>query len=1166
MIACPSCGVTNPSEARFCGDCGTPLARACPQCGAEVPAGKRFCLACGASLETPPRHALGEERKVVTVLFCDLVGFTARSDRADPEDVRARLRPYHARLREDIERYGGKVEKFLGDGVMAIFGVPVAHEDDPERAVRAALRIQRSIQELNETQPGLDLAARVAVTTGEALVSADPRGEGLVGDVVNSASRLQEVAPPGGIVVGEGTYRATRDRIEYQELAPVRVKGKEAPLAIWEAQAARTRFGVDAVEESPTPFVGRETELALLKDAYARAVHDPSVQLVTITGEPGVGKTRLVRELFSYLDARPDVLAWWRQGRCLPYGEGITFWALGEIVKGQAGILESDGREEATEKLEGAVRALIDQPSERDWIATRLAPLVGAEVAESRTGVAQSESFAAWRQFLEAMAAQRPLVMVIEDLHWADPTLVQFIDHLLDHSLGVPLLVLCTARPELYQAHPGWGGGKRNSATIALSPLSDEATASLLASLLEQAVLPAETQRLILDRCGGNPLYAREFVRMLEDRGLLERRGRIVKISEDLPIPPSVQGLIAARLDLLPPAQKSLVKAAAVLGKVFWPGAISAIESADPPAVDAALLDLTRRELVRPSRTSSVEGEAEYSFWHLLVRDVAYGQIARAERAEKHRGAAAWIEQMAGERVGDHAELLAHHYGQALELAGAAGLNDLDELQETTGRFLVMAGDRAFQLDVARAETYYRKALELMRPGDPRRGRVLTQVGRAAYETGRYQERERHLEEAIGELQAAGDRPGEGEARIWLARHFWQRGEAARSDTQLEEAVRILESGPPGPELSHAYAHRAAQRALRGRAKEALPLAEEALALAGDLSIEEDVVRALHARGIARQDLGDVRGLDDLREALRRSLEHGISYWASVSYINLTVWTHLTEGWKGSFDLVEAGIDFAHQHGITTNAEWMTMQTLWLRFDRGDWDDLLELAESLIREDQARGGTLMGLFAMLPQALVLLERGQIDQAARIQEQLLPRVREAKDLQALAPGLAISAIVHHARGQTDEAAELTGELLALGSLAIRQIEYPPLLRALVAAGEVDSAHVLLGNLRGIAVRHRNADLTGRALLVEAGQDFKQALELYSEASGRWSDYGLVLENAHALLGAGRCLTALGKQEEARGILEEAREIFSRLKARPALAEVDDWLERATALGS
>jgi class 3 adenylate cyclase/tetratricopeptide (TPR) repeat protein len=1165
MIDCPSCGVTNPSEARFCGDCGASLAQTCPRCDSEVPAGKRFCLSCGAALEAPVVRASADERKVVTVLFCDLVGFTARSDQADPEDVRARLRPYHARLQEDIERYGGKVEKFLGDGVMAVFGVPVAHEDDPERAVRAALRIQGSIQELNDTQPGLDLAARVAVTTGEALISSDPRGEGLVGDVVNSASRLQEIAPPGGIVVGESTYQATRDRIEYTELAPVRVKGKEAPLAIWQALAARTRFGVDALEETPTPFVGRETELALLRDAYARAVQDPSVQLVTITGEPGVGKTRLVRELFTELDARADVLAWWRQGRCLPYGEGITFWALGEIVKSQAGILESDGREEATQKLEGAVRALIDQLSERDWMVTRLAPLVGVETAESRTGVAQSESFAAWRRFLEAMAAQRPLVMVIEDLHWADPALVQFIDQLLDRSVGVPLLVVCTARPELYQAHPGWGGGKRNSATIALSPLSDEATAGLLAALLDQAVLPAEPQRLILDRCGGNPLYAREFVRMLEDRGLLERRGRIVKISEDLPIPPSVHGLIAARLDLLPLAHKSLVRAAAVLGKVFWPGALSAIEGADLPAVEGALLDLTRRELVRPSRTSSVEGEAEYSFWHLLVRDVAYGQIARTERAEKHRAAAAWMERMAGERVGDHAELLAHHYGQALELAAAAGLTDLDQLKETTGRFLVMAGDRAFNLDVSRAETFYRRALEQMRPDDPRRGRVLAKVGRAADQSGRYQEGERYQEEAIDRLKAAGDSLGEGEARIWLARNLWQRGEAARSDVQLEEAVHILEAGPPGPELSHAYAHRAAQRALRGRPEEALPLAEEALALADDLSIEEDVVRALHARGIARMDLGELGGLDDLREALGRSLEHGLSYWASVSYINLNVWTHLTEGWRASLDLVKEGIEFAHQHGITTLAEWMTMQTLFPRFDRGDWDDLLELAESLTREDRERGGTQMGLFAMIAQALVLLERGQTDQATRIQEELLPRAREAEDIQMLAPGLAVSAIVNYVRGQTKQAAELTGELLALGSLTVRQFGSGALLRVLVAAGETESAEHLLRNLQSTQTRHGNEHLTGRALLAEAGQDFEHALEIFSEAAGRWKDYGQMLEQAHALFGAGRCLTALGKQEEAREALEQAGQIFGSLRARPALAEVDAWRERA-ALGS
>ena len=377
------------------------------------------------------------------------------------------------------------MEKFVGDAVMAVFGAPVAHEDDAERAVRAGLRILEAIAELNDADPALALQVRIGIDTGEAVVALGARpeeGEGIVtGDVVNTASRLQGAAPVDGIAVSEQTYRQTERVFDYEELEPGQVKGKTEPLALWRPLVARARFGSDVTRTHAAPLVGRELEKTLLVGTFERSVQQRSCQLVTIVGEPGVGKSRLCAELFGYIDERPELVTW-RQGRCLPYGEGIAFWALGEIVKAECGILESDSPEEAEAKLERAVSA--DEP-DRIWLAARLAPLVGAPAEPA----SQEESFTAWRRFLEALAAEGPTVLVVEDLHWADDALLSFLEHLADWSQGVPLLVLCTARPELQEAHPTWAAGLRNATTINLAPLTDEETARLIGSLLERSVL-----------------------------------------------------------------------------------------------------------------------------------------------------------------------------------------------------------------------------------------------------------------------------------------------------------------------------------------------------------------------------------------------------------------------------------------------------------------------------------------------------------------------------------------------------------------------------------------------------------------------------------------------------------------------------------------------------
>jgi class 3 adenylate cyclase/tetratricopeptide (TPR) repeat protein len=1144
------------------------VVQVCPRCGEENPKRARFCLACATPLA--PATTPEEERKVVSVLFVDLVGFTERSDRADPEDVRARLRPYHARLKQEIESRGGTVEKFVGDAVMAVFGAPVAHEDDAERAVLTALRILDAIPELNEAYPELELSVRAAVNTGEAVVALGARpqeGEGMVaGDVVNTASRLQHVAPVASVVVGEITHRATSHAIDYEELEPVTVKGKAEPISIWRAIGLRTRLGVDLVGARPTPFIGREHDLALLKETYARTLRESSIQLVTVTGEPGVGKSRLVAEFRAFVDYQPEIV-FWRQGRCLPYGEGITFWALGEVVKGQAGILESDSPEQASEKLGSSIQALIGEVSEREWLEARLAPLVGLN-PEAAGATERSELFAAWRRFFEAIAAARPLIVIFEDLHWADGAMLEFVEHLVDWSTGVPLLVVCTARPELYEREPSWGGGKRNSTTISLSPLTGEETARLLSALFGRAVLPADTQAALLEHAGGNPLYAEEFVRMLTDRGILTPQGRLVQDGE-IPVPETVQALVAARLDTLTAERKSLLHDAAVVGKVFWAGALASIGGVDETAVKEGLHELARKELVRRARISSVHGEDECSFWHLLVRDVAYQQIPRAARARKHRAAAAWIERIAAERVADHAEILVHHYGQALELTRAAGAaEDVSELEATLGRFLVMAGDRAVDLDLAKSDAFYRWALELLPAADPRRAAVLAKAAEAAFRGGRYPEAERVCREAIAGFRTQEEIVAQAEATAKLGNILWYRGESAEALELSREATRLLEGQPPGRELAYASVRMAAQLVMTGHQDEALDWSGNALVLAEKLGLEDHAVMARGFRGGARCGLGDLGGLEDLREALGRGLELGLGYETGVQYNNLAFELWRAEGPTEAREISGFGIEFSERRGLVRQAMWTSAESLWMLFEAGDWDELLRRADRLIEWDRGRGGSQIGVIALIERARVLVHRGDVHEAAGLEDDFLPRARQIGDPQVLIPALTTGVLIEQACDNLPEAVQLLEELdrATPAGNSDRAIGLPDAVRGCVRTKMSDLAERLIESVAKGTARAAHAVVTAEAVLAESHGDLERAAEQYANAADRWGAFGFLLERGHGLFGAGRSLLGLGLGREAAVKLEEAREIFARLQARPLLTETDALANQAAALSS
>ncbi len=1117
----------------------------CRSCGNELPGDFPFCPFCGAPLAERPAVSAQEERKVVTVLFCDLVGFTAASDAADPEDVRARIRPYHARLRQEIERYGGTVEKFIGDAVMAVFGAPISHEDDAERAIRVGLRLLEAIEELNGDDPALALQVRIGINTGEAVVVLDARperGEGFVtGDVVNTASRLQGAAPVGGIAVSESTFRQTERVFDYERLPPVQVKGKAEPLALYRPLAARARFGSDVTRTHATPLVGRELEKALLVGTFERSAQQRSCQMVTIVGEPGVGKSRLVAELFQHLDERPDLVTW-RQGRCLPYGEGIAFWALGEIVKAESGILESDSPAEAAAKLE---RALPAGEQDAVWLKARLSALVGVP----SEAASQEESFTAWRRFLEALNPQGPTVLVFEDLHWADDALLTFLEHLADWSDGVPLLIVCTARPELHEQHPTWAAGLRNATTINLAPLTDEETARLLASLLERAVLPADTQRALLERAGGNPLYAEEFVRLLTDREVGSRG------LEEVALPDSVQALIAARLDTLSVDRKSLLQDASVMGKLFWAGAVADMGGRDAREVELALHELARKELVRPARTSSMAGEAEYGFWHLLVRDVCYAQIPRAARAARHRAAASWLEQKAGDRAEDLADVLAYHYLSALELgAGLADADQTRELEASAIRYLALAGERAIGLDVGRAEASLAKALELTPDGHPERAPLLERWAQATRQQNRLQETRDALEEALVLYRDQDEQVAAGRVLTVLSGVAGRMSDPrADKGWSIDEAVVVLEAQPPGPELVAAYSARAGSHFISGEHPKAIAAAEQALALAAQLGLAEHAA-ALGYRGGARCSMGDREGLEDMRRALALALEAGQGRTAGLLHNNLVEVTWQFEGPGVALAACEEGIDFCERRGIAEFVLIIAGSSANMLAELGRPEEALAKAGPVAEQLEAAGSIYFSE-ARGVQLSLHAERRQHEDVAGVME-FVAAVRES-DPQWGVLALSAGARALLAQGHRTQAKSLLVQLTHLPEAHVEPYyatALPALVRAALSLEEPELAVRLADGVAAVTPIFEHAICAARAALAEAAGNHNQALALYVDATERWRLFGIVPERAYALLGQGRCLTAIGGPEPEKPLLE-ARELFASMGYQPALAETE-----------
>jgi class 3 adenylate cyclase/tetratricopeptide (TPR) repeat protein len=1085
-----------------------------------------------------------EERKVVSVLFADLVGFTEHTAQTDPEDVRARLTVYHREIREDVERFGGRVEKLMGDGVFAVFGAPAAHEDDPERAVRAALRMQRSVEDLNTADPELSLSVRIAVTTGEAIVQLsddDPDREGIIGDVVNTASRLEAVAPPGGIVVDERTYLATRDAVVYADLDPVAVKGKVDPLPIWQPTEARSRFGVAVDERHATPFVGRDSELGVLVDAFERTVREGTIQLVTVIGEPGVGKSRLLHEFRETIDARSD-LVWWRQGRCLPYGEGITFWALSEIVKAHAGILESASESDAVTKLRAAVKSLVPDPATAEWVRARLAPLAGVGAAEPMAD--QAELFSAWSRFFEALAARNPLVMVVEDLHWADDAMLDFLEHLTEWAVASPILVVTTARPELFALRGAWGGGKRNATTITLSPLSHEHAAELLGSLLETTVLEADVQRAILDRSEGNPLYVTEFVRLADDRGLLQDAVGIA----DLPLPGSVQAIVAARLDLLEPEEKATLQAAAVMGKVFWMGALHSLRPA--LASSPLLRGLIRRELIRPVRDSSMQGQEEFTFFHSLIRDVAYGQIPRGERAQLHEAAAGWIEAVTGSQGTDAAELLAFHLGEAMSLASTPG----SELRLRAYRVNMQAGERVLGLNPSRGADYFRAAADMAEAG-PDRASALLELGRA-----RQGDPEKILpvyEEALALFREAADLEGQAMVLDAMSSFVWWRGDTSAAAAHAIEAVELVADLPVSEAKARVLVGRAGGLFLRGHAAEALDLAERAAPVVAAAGTANDQIRLLSARGGALVELGDPDGVGYLEEAAAMALDRNMTGPATTALNNLaTVVAHMRNTEEG-LTVIDKQLDLGVERGLPFAVAWGRFTKCEILVPMGRWDEALDLTDKVMRRDEEWGGSQAGLGAAALRANVLFHRGREQEARELFGPLLESAREIEDQQVLAPTLSFAVTLAHDAGDKEAVLALSMEFerVTADAPAFRSYSLADVTAPLAASGELELLERLVGTRPGSGAlgavqvaRARGHLESARGEPGRAATEFAQAVDL-AEGAGRAVDATL------ARIEWARALVAAGSADKIAGLLAEARRAGEAMGATRLIAQID-----------
>src|SRR4051794_18699381 len=1105
-----------------------PRVVSCPACGA-MSSDARFCPACGSPLS--PAAADRRERRVVTSLFCDLVAFTAQSEASDREGVARMLIAYFRLARGAIERHGGVVEKFIGDAVVGIFGAPVAHEDDPARAVRAGLEICSGARRLTAAA-GAPLRLRVGVNTGEALVHLDARpaaGEPvLVGDAINTAARIQSAAPELGVAVGDRTWGATRLGFDYEELPQATLKGKAELVRIFHARSERQVRGSDAARTHAGRYVGRVAELARLREAYVGVRDTRRTRLAVIVGDPGMGKSRILSEFGTVVRAM-DVAARWHQGRCLPYGDGTGFWALGEIIKSHAGILDGDDAATAAAQLAATLAGAPDGV----WLQERILPLLGL----GGVGVMREEQFAAWARYLRSMAGSGTAVIALEDVHWADPAMLAFIDVLCEPG-DAPLLVVLTTRPTITEAAPHLGAGSERPVRLELRPLTDQETEALVVGLLG-SIVPTELQAPILERSRGNPLYAEELVRLLGDRDLLERREGIIRLRPGvtIPLPETINGLLAARLDAIPQVERSVLARAAVVGEIFWRGAVVAISGSDSADVHAALDSLERRQLVRRQEPSSLGGEEEYAFWHVLLRDVAYQALPRRDRIDGHLATAGWIEATSGDR-GDVAGLVAHHLSTAHDLALATGDRALgDALRPRARAALAQAAQAASTMDPAAGLGLYRRALDLATGGDPARPGLLHGYGVAAASSGRTSEAIAALDEALGAYEAMGQGDSVEAASVLVAlRAPLMAALDLRWQAATVRALDILEPLGPSALLVEALVSRAWMGMWATPPVEAGTYADRALAVASAADLPMPV-EALAIRGQARMALeSPAAGFADFELAFETALAR--REWERAGFIaeNYAGYLYFHHGVARSEALTVRALEICDAHGLKTVASWHRIGHASALAEAGRLADAHSLNAAILDDLSASGNRLATYFVLGNEAAIALIHDDRDRLRA----LMPALDAAANGDN-SDGVITDVVIHAARthkrlGDRDRAGQLLRHAMGSDRAIDRYWLYlAPMTRLALSLGELELAAQVPAGVSTRALVQRLGHRTNAALVAEARGSYEEAATAFREVAVDWAEVGLPLEHAAALLGSAPCPAGVGGGDAGRAPL-------------------------------
>jgi class 3 adenylate cyclase/tetratricopeptide (TPR) repeat protein len=1141
--------------------------RTCLRCGQENPAEARFCLHCGEPLVEPEQRRV--ERKVATVLFADLVGSTSLAEREDAEVVQTVVGRAFDRLSEEIARHGGLLEKFMGDAVLAIFGVPRAHEDDPERAVRAAFEMQAVLSELNrafaaEGMPQLQM--RIGVEAGEILVDQDrvsgPRDRMLTGDAVNVAARLQTAAEPGRTIVGPGVYAATKDVIEYRELPAFELKGKTERVPAWQAlriraqqRGERPQLGMQAA------LVGRDEELAVLTQTFRRVQSEGRPALVTVIGPAGVGKSRLSRELEAYVEALPEDV-YWRRGRCLAYGN-VAYSALADAIKAQCEILEDDLPEVTAQKVEKAVFELFGT----DEVVPQIAALVGAADAAGAgpgdtASFSRDELFDAWRRFLERMASRFPLVLLFEDIHWADTGLLDFIDHLADWSQG-PIVIVALARPELFDARPSWGGGKRNAAAIYLDPLSAAESAAMLSDLLSVDV-GTELAGMVAERSEGNPLYVEEIVRKLIDDGVLRAadgdRWEIAQPVTDVAVPRSIHSLIAARLDALPDDEKEMLQSASVVGRVFWAGAVAALTGCAAGEVRDALGRLRVKELVLPNEPSSFSGESELVFRHALIRDGAYDSLPKSTRATKHEEVARWAEQRGGARGDEIAGLLATHLGESLRYLDELGTVPDPRLLRQAYRWARTAGDRAVALWLqADASLWYERALDLSERTDVptgERAALAFSLLRAGWGTIPNERAVEAGRRAMALSREIGDDRRAGAAHALMILIYQQLGDEEAAEAEGEAALALLEPLGESPELAEAL-HRIGWLGWR-HGQDASATLRRAVEMARRIDAPVVLAGATHTLAVQLSQNGEVEEslamLDDAF-ALAKEVDDQLNLlriYTNMSSILATDASDLPR----SLEVALEGLEVSRRAGATGFVGWQLENAGWVQMKLGDVRSAEEsFREGLEAATQVGDGPLVG-FIHQDMAQLYLAQGRLDEGIAELQRSDDTLRDRTEVQGISRNARLHAMVDVANGDRDAAlARLRkGADHAFGS----GVNYDPwlffdlfLLLARNGGGD-DEARALLERF------------AGRTLSPAMGAVVSFANGLFAASPAEAIDHltaaCTALEGLRFQVEHGRALLELARAYRAGGIdptaaIERSREVLAACGAGLYLPEVD-----------